>query len=253
MQSVILVLGVVFVKKEKYELQITTGVILLERRYALLPAHLGIVAFRKNVRLFQAAMQEERGHYVASVKKVLWKIWSLQTCLLPESCLHAWYWLVVMIIGFLYVIVFTYLDEVTKTLKTLLIPRFVSEYIKTPTKILKIFKQIFYSFKSKFSNKLNHSSQIELMTYDIFVHETDNEDLFERMQYDYVLVSTEEMQSMLVTQKDDEENVFSGLLKIIIFFYQTSVLFRIYTGSRSDGFFYVLQEIMSFLFNLHTN
>ena len=50
-----------------------------------------------------------------------------------------------------------------------------------------------------------------------------------------------------------KKNVVPGLLKIVIFFYQTNILFKIYTGSKSGGLIHALQESMSTLFNLRTD
>ena len=74
------------------------------------------------------------------------------------------------------------------------------------------------------------------------------------MQSNIEPVSDEEIQSMVALHKDDgEEDFFPGLLKIILFFYQVNVLFKINVGSRSDGFVHLLQEVVSILFNPRTD
>ena len=64
----------------------------------------------------------------------------------------------------------------------------------------------------------------------------------------------EEIQSMVDSSKTgSEKNLFLGLLKIVVFFKQTNVLFNIYTRPASSGFVYALQEALSTLFNLLTD
>ena len=75
-------------------------------------------------------------------------------CLAYEECYHPWYWLVVIICGIMYVIVFMYPTEITKSLKSLLVPAFISELfkysIKTRIKISEIFKDMLQFTKKSF-------------------------------------------------------------------------------------------------------
>ena len=122
-------------------------------------------------------------------------------CLLPEECKRPWYFVVVMLIGIVYVSLLMYLNEVSKALKSLLIPEFIS-------------------------NQLPHNNKASNRTSQIY----------KRM-------------SQLLRFKS-WSSVFPGLLNIIIFFYQTNVLFKTHTGSKSGGFVHVFQEALSTIFNL---
>ena len=179
-------------------------------------------------------------------------------CLPPEKCYHYWYSLVVMIIGVIYVLVFMYLNEITKAIKAFLLPGFDFErfkyIIKSPTKIIEFCKQPLKLAKLKFLNEINQSCQMKYFTYDIIVEEADNEEQGERMRGNVQLVDDEDLQSIVALHKDDSgDNVVPGLLKVMIFFYQTNVLFKIYSGSKSKGFLNNLQEILSTLFNLRSD
>ena len=47
-----------------------------------------------------------------------------QDCLPFDKCHHPWYLMVVMIFGISYVVMIMYINEITKALKSLLIPRY---------------------------------------------------------------------------------------------------------------------------------
>ena len=179
-------------------------------------------------------------------------------CFPPEKCYHYWYSLVVMIIGVMYVLVFMYLNEITKATKALLVPRFDYErfkyVIKSPTEIIEFCKQALKLEKLKFLNEANQGCQMQYFTDDIIVEEADDEEQGERMRGNVQLVDHEELQSTAALHKDDSgDNVVPGLLKVMIFFYQTNGLFKIYSGSKSKGFLNNLQEVLSTLFNLRSD
>ena len=165
-------------------------------------------------------------------------------CLVYKKCHHPWYSLVVIICGILYVTGFMYLNEITNKLKALLIPNF----------IFRIHRKMLELVTSKCRNKFRQSCQMQYLTDDIFVQGSENEERAEQMRGNIPgnieLVSEEEIQSIIVSSKDKEDNIFPALLKIIIFFYQTNVLLKIDTGSRSHGFVDALQEVVSTFFNL---
>ena len=175
-------------------------------------------------------------------------------CLAYEECYHPWYWLVVIIYGILYVIALMYLDEITKSLKSLLVPVCISNYfkysIKTPIKISEICKDMLQFFKYKVSNEVIQDCQTDY----VLVQEEDDEEQFERLQSNIEPISDEEIQSTVALCKENSEhNFFPGLLKIIVFFYQVNVLFKINIGSKSEGLVNSVQEVVSILFNLRTD
>ena len=179
-------------------------------------------------------------------------------CLPIENCRHPWYLLMVVIIGILYVSVLMYLNEITKILKALLIPKFMSKYFKyyaeTPIKISETWKYMLQSIRHRFSNEFNRGCEQHYLTDDIYIQDTDETQCWEQMQGSVELLNDEEMQSTVsLGQDDSEESVLPGLMKIIIFFYQTNVLFKIFTGSKSRGFINVFQETVTALFNLRTD
>ena len=176
-------------------------------------------------------------------------------CLQTENCRHPWYMLVVAIIGIVYVSVLMYTNEITKTLKVMLVPIFMSTYLKycteTPIKIPEICKYMLHHISIRFVSGFNGGCEIQYLTDDVYVQDTGNEEESEQMQGWVELVNDEEMQSIVSIGKvDSEDNVFPGLLRIVLFFYQTNVLFKIYTGSKSHGLVQMFQETMSALFNL---
>ena len=181
-----------------------------------------------------------------------------QDCLPPGNCRHPWYLLVVMIIGIVYVGVLMYISEITKAFTALLIPTFFLKYLKssknTTIRVSEVCKRLLKILKSKFPNVFNRGCEMQYMTDDVQVPNSETEEPFLSSQENFQLVSDEEMQSIVASLKaDNEEDVFPGLLKIVIFFYQTNVLFRIYSGSQTGGFIHALQEAISTLFNLRTD
>ena len=179
-------------------------------------------------------------------------------CLRVEKCRHPWYSLAVMITGIVYISVLMYITEITKTLKALLIPKFMLDYInycaKAPIKTSGICTNMLHFIRFRFLNECNQGSEMQLLTDDVLILETDSREELEQMRGSFKLVSDEEMQYTTTSgQEDSEDNVLPGLLKIMIFFYQTNVLFKTHTGTKSHGFICILQETVSALFNLRTD
>ena len=151
-----------------------------------------------------------------------------------------------------------YINEITKILNTLLVPKFMSKYFKycakTPIKISETWKYMLQSIKYRFLNEFNRGDELHYLRDDIYTQDTYETQCWEQMQGSVELMNDEEMQTTVSLGPDDsEQSVFPGLLKIMIFFYQTNVLFKIYTGSRSYGFINILQETIAALFNLRTD
>ena len=114
-------------------------------------------------------------------------------------------------------------------------------------------KHIWQAIKLKFKDEFYRRSGIQYITNDVSVEETESEERPEDTLGDLELVCDGEMLPSTELCKDSEENIFPALLKIIIFFYQVNILFKIYSGSKSHGFAHVLEEIVSTLFNLQIN
>ena len=175
-------------------------------------------------------------------------------CLTYKQCQHPWYWVIVALSGMLYLIAFMYLNEITKNLKTLLIPIFIAEHFKDrPFKLSVIFKGMLLCIKSKFKNEFSENCQVQYITDDVFLPEAGHVEPCQEMQGNIELAPDEEIQSITAVHQESEESIFPGLLKIIIFFYQTNVLFKVYTGSKSHGFVHILQEAMSSVFSLRSD
>ena len=176
-------------------------------------------------------------------------------CLEPQSCQHQFYSVVIIIAGILYLIVFMYLDEISKTVNFLLVPKFTS-----PCRKLKnnnIFqlpvddKHVFQSTGSTL--KFSQACQAKNLTNDFVIERTEIEEHFSETQNAMELLYQEdiwyESRFSKVLHKDHRKTLFPGLLKILIFFYQTNVLFKIYTGSNYS-LLSLCQEVMSTSFNL---
>ena len=170
-------------------------------------------------------------------------------CLPPKHCHHPLYSLAVIIAGIMYVTILLYLNEIMKILKSWLIPKSILERFK----LSEICKSMWQFAKSKVSNDASQDRQMHYLTDDVIVLKDVQEEVFESMPDNIYLPSNEEMQSVLASQKDNEGNFFPGLMKIMVHFFQTSVLFRVYTGSKSHGFVHMCQEAISTLFNLRTD
>ena len=173
-------------------------------------------------------------------------------CLIYEECHHPWYWLVAIIYGILYAIVFMYFHEITTALKVLLIPKLIRELSGMPFKISEIHKHILQYIKSKFNGSQAQHREMQHLTNDVSIREGRSNESFEQIDY-IVVAEDEETQTNLAPNKCSDENFCPGLLKIVIFFYQTNVLFKVYTGSKSQGLVHKVEEVVSTLFNLRVD
>ena len=179
-------------------------------------------------------------------------------CLLPEKCRHPWDSLIVIIIGILYVSVLMFISEITKILKACLVPRFILSYFKyinkAPFHISGTCHHMKEVMKETFSFKFDQGRQIQYLTNEVLVEEVDDKEPCENMLNDAEHVCDKEMLRVVALQnRKSEEDIFPGLLKVTIFFYQTNLLFKVYTGSKSDSILHLLQEGISTLFNLRTD
>ena len=179
-------------------------------------------------------------------------------CLLPEKCRHPGDLLIVIIIGIVYVSVLMFINEITKILNACLVPSYFLSYFKyinkAPFHISEICHHMKNVMKATFSHKFYQGRQIQYLTNEVLVEEVDDKEPCKNMLNDAEYVCNEEILRVVALQNfKNEEDIFPGLLKVIIFFYQTNLLFKVYTGSNSDSILHILQEGVSTLFNLRTD
>ena len=218
----------------------------------------GYCCFKKECISYNSCHKSRTGILCGQCKKGFTENLVTQECLLPKDCSHPWYSVAVMLIGIVYVIMLICLDEVSKILKALLLPAFISNQVKninsTTIRISKRCNHMWRFLKPKCWYKSKQGFQY--LTDDILVEEAENSERLEILKImpgDVEFICDEKIQLSLVSHKgESEENVLPGLLKIIIFFYQTNILFKTQAGLKSSGFFNSFQEAISTIFNLRT-
>ena len=146
-------------------------------------------------------------------------------CLKSENCYHPWFWCVMGIAGVLYALFFVYQKETTNIVVATLAPRRVLKSIKHLLfdGILNIFHKIF-----------KPNSVIDPARNDVSS---------ESIEYETMQIEHQD-------PKQENESFFPGLLKIIFFFYQTTLLFKVYSKTKSDKFTNFLEEVVITLVNL---
>ena len=165
-------------------------------------------------------------------------------CLPFKDCHHPWFLLVAVIVGMLYVFVFMYMNETVNFIKTILITK-KSRDISRLTKIL---RQVSQFTISKLKKIFTRTTEMQYLTNDVSIDESNSQGSYKQIQRDVKTFTDYPVE-------DDNKtiSVFPGLLKIIIFFYQTNLLFKIQTGTKSHRFIHLLQEVMSTTFNLRVD
>ena len=142
-------------------------------------------------------------------------------CLKSEDCYHPWFWGIMGIAGVLYVLFFVYQKETANLVVAILVPR----------RILKSIKHILFDGINIILDKIFKPSSAG---HDISSDPTE----YEAMQIDHQV------------PRDESESFFPGLLKIVVFFYQTNVLLKVYSGGKSHNLSHYLEEMVTTLFNL---
>ena len=142
-----------------------------------------------------------------------------------------------------------YPHETVKALKALLIPNSVLRCIKYNFKnsceIYAIPKQIvlFNRSKTSFGDSVR-SCHTKYLTNDIEENVIDN--IHGEIHHGINICSDGEMREQLNSNmefsNEKKVGISPGLLKIVIFFYQTNVLFKIYARSKPSGISLVLEE-----------
>ena len=146
-------------------------------------------------------------------------------CLKSEDCYHPWFWCIMGITGVLYVLFFVYQKETANFVVAILVPRHILKSIKYV---------IFDGIKNAFHKIFKPSSLIDPARDDIGS-------------------GTIEYEAMQIEHQDPVEesgSFFPGLLKIVFFFYQTNVLFKVHSGAKSHKFTHFLEEVVTALFSV---
>ena len=142
-------------------------------------------------------------------------------CLKSEDCYHPWFWGIMCIAGALYVLFFVYQKETANLVVAILVPR----------NILKSIKHILFDGMKNIFDKIFKPSSAG---HDISSDPTE----YEAMQIDHQ------------DPRDESESFFPGLLKIVVFFYQTNLLLKVYSGEKSHNLSHYLEEMVTTLFSL---
>ena len=220
----------------------------------------GYCCLQKECRNYHSCHNGRSGTLCGNCKTGLTENLLNSDCLEHEKCKHSWFWLVTAVAGVAYLIVFMYINEVAKAVKVLLVPRVILNYSRSNNKshfqmISSTIHGVILFIKQKFS----HTRKVKYVyfTDDYFLKRLESTERSEDVQNETELLDFEEMQHEIqkgaLSRKEDEVNLFPGLLKITIFFYQCNVLFKVYSGSKSHGFVHVLQEAVFTLFNLRVD
>ena len=174
-------------------------------------------------------------------------------CLAQSDCQNSWFWPLVAVAGLIYFIILMFLNEIAKAVDILLIPRSIIKQFKC------IARQKFelsntLSYISNFTKQnLIKTCELPYLTNDVEVEErfiAETADPGEKLSYNEM---QQEAQESVPSTQHEEDRFLPGLFKVILFFYQTNALFKVYSGSKSRGSVHIVQELMSTMFNLRAD
>ena len=174
-------------------------------------------------------------------------------CLAQSDCQNSWLWPLVAVAGLIYFIILMFLNEIAKAVNILLIPRSIIKQFKC------IARQKFelsntLSYISNFTKQnLIKTCELPYLTNDVEVEEiyiAETADPGENLSYNGM---QQEAQESVPSTQHEEDRFLPGLFKVILFFYQTNALFKVYSGSKSRGSVHIVQELMSTMFNLRAD
>ena len=157
-------------------------------------------------------------------------------CLTAKNCRHPWFWLVVFLAGMLYVVFFMYLKEIANFAAALLIAKDTVEYLRMITRRV----------SAKYDNLRNETSQANLRINNTSLQSIQCSEM--RLELFNTTEPTEPSDD-----KTPNATLLPGAIKIVVFFYQTSVLFKIYSVNKRSGFIHLIKEITVTLFSLRTD
>ena len=228
---------------------------IFKRQVYFIPCPFGYCCVGQECRRYNSCHKRRRGTLCSQCKEGLTENLITTDCLPHADCKHNWLSLLVIIVAIIYMLIFMYMNQVMTIIKVLLIPSFISQRQKVINRnCFGLCDRIFQDMKLKLKIRFARGSYLNYLTNDINVEETE---LIGEMTDDTELINSEEMH--LEIQKDfnegndTTESIFPGFLKILIFFYQTNGLFKIYSGSKSHGFVHIIQEALSAIFNLRAD
>ena len=136
-------------------------------------------------------------------------------CLEPNTCSHPWFWLVITFDGIFYFLALMYLKEIVLLFQLILLP-----------------KNLKYIFQRHI--KSVPATETPLLTDD------------NQMQSSHDNTSVKDYKK--------SGSLFPGLFKIVVYFYQVSVLYKVPAVSRSShNSFGLTKEILSTVFNLRAD
>ena len=146
-------------------------------------------------------------------------------CLKSEDCYHPWFWCIMGIAGVLYVLFFVYEKETANLVVATLVPRHALKSIK---------HVLFNGIRNAYYKIFKQNSLMDPDTDDISS---------EPIEFEIMQIELQEL-------PEESESFFPGILKIVFFFYQTSVLFKVYSAGNSNKFTHFLEEVLATLFNM---
>ena len=166
-------------------------------------------------------------------------------CLKPEQCHHPWVYITVIAGGLLYVLLLMYIKEVGSILSCVLMPQNISHFARNyiTNTFHKVLQCIKYSYEMVDVQVYNSQSLNNNLSCD----SEDGEEMPLRIH------CANNLPMLTSSNNQDADLFFSGALKIILFFYQTIVLYKVYHQKTSEGNFHFIQEIVSMVFNLRTD
>ena len=241
-----------------------------EVRFVTCPS--GYCCTGRMCKTYDSCSSGRQGDLCGSCGKGLTENVMTANCLDPMNCSHSWFWLVVFASGMFYIFVFMYLEEIFKFFKVILLPRGLLRNLEkrhSPVVLMKSF--IFNDAESDCQD--NRGYQCE----DLHVqHEPNVANPYE-LSLEGNISSQEELRieqceddvngtnltdgsldedaNKQNTQHADESlTFFPGFFKIIVFFYQTNVLYKVYIMSeKSRPIFQITQEMLAAAFNLRAD
>ena len=207
----------------------------------------GYCCFGKQCNNYSSCHTGRTGNLCGKCKKGLTENLFTPDCIaIGINCKHSWIWVLVAAAGIGYFTIFMYLNEIVKVVEILLIPRFMLESVKWKLRVSKLLNSASKVLKQRFSGK----NQLHYLTDDVSIQETNS---FREGQNQTEMLDQDDIQQENDPSDKESRDIFPGLLKIVIFFYQTNILFKVYSSSKSGGFSHALQEAVFILFNLRAD
>ena len=160
-------------------------------------------------------------------------------CIKPEECRHIWLSYVLFFGGIAYVLLLFYLKEVASVFITFLIPK--QMFLSIRYAVMK--KSLFCHVDEDYRNVTSRNLKVPLLSDDTHC------ELAGYGEMDVRPIDTNEFPEPGYPNKADG-SLFPGLLKVIIFFYQASVLFKVYSKGTSHVLTQIIQEVIATLFNV---